>query len=184
MNEGEAGLLQRLLSHDKKAVREFYVSYAPRLFNYIRRRLSDEQDIEEVAQDTLFAFLEGARDFTGKCSLNTYLCSIANHKIVDFYRKRKLKKILFSQLPPGFELLISEAHDPQAIFDNVLLTERITSIFQKLSPHYATILKLKYVEGRSVEEIARILSYSFKSVESILFRARRAFVKLYAEGER
>src|SRR3989344_5578100 len=171
-------LLHRLLHRDKGAVREFYQKYSMRLINFIRKRIASEQDTEEIAQDTLFAFLEGARDFTGRCSLNTYLCSIAYNKIVDFYRKKRLKKILFSQMPEGLELLISEVTDPQKIFDNTLLAHKISTIFSKLMPHYAHMLKLKYVEGRSVEEIARLLSCSFKSAESVLFRARKEFVKL------
>lgn len=176
-------LLEKILSHDKSAVREFYLTYSPRLLNFIRRRINDEKDVEEIAQDTLFAFLEAARDFTGRCSLNTYLCSIANNKIVDFYRKRRLKRILFSQLPEGLTPLISELADPEKLLDNTLLAQKITSIFERLNPHYAVILKLKYIEGRSVDEIAKILSVSFKSAESVLFRARRAFVKLYVSRE-
>jgi len=175
----ERKLITRLLARNKMALSEFYRLYSARLLNFIRKRVGDEKDVEEIAQDTLFAFLEGARDFTGRCSLNTYLCSIAYNKIVDFYRKKRLKKILFSQMPEGLELLISEVTDPQKIFDNTLLAHKISTIFSKLMPHYAHMLKLKYVEGRSVEEIARLLSCSFKSAESVLFRARKEFVKLY-----
>lgn len=182
MKKEEQRLIERLLNHDRKAVREFYLHYAPRLLNYIRKRIGNEQDVEEITQDTLFAFLEGMRDFTGKCSLNTYLCSIANNKTIDFYRKRKLKKILFSQLPEGLELLISELGDPQKDFENTLLAQKIAGVFARLSPHYAHMLKMKYVEGRSVEEIAGLLSCSFKSAESVLFRARRSFVKLFTKG--
>ncbi len=178
----EKRLLQRLMSKDRSAVYEFYHRYSPRLLNFIRKRVGNEADVEEIAQDTLFAFLEGVRDFTGRCSLNTYLCSIAYNKIVDFYRKKRLKKIVFSQFPEGLELLISEVSDPQKILDNTLLAHKITMILADLAPHYGQILKLKYIEGRSVEEIARLLSCSFKSAESVLFRARRAFVKLYSEG--
>ena len=177
-------LLTQLFSGNRRAVRTFYLTYSPRLLNFIRRRIQNEQDVEEIAQDTLFAFLEGIRDFTGKCSLNTYLCSIANNKVIDFYRKRKLKKILFSQLPPGIEPFMSELADPQKIFDNSLLAQKIKYIFTKLTPLYAKLLKLKYVEGRSVAEMARILKISFKSAESTLFRARKAFVELYVVGDK
>ena len=88
----ERKLITRLLARNKMALSEFYRLYSARLLNFIRKRVGDEKDVEEIAQDTLFAFLEGARDFTGRCSLNTYLCSIAYNKIVDFYRKKRLKE--------------------------------------------------------------------------------------------
>lgn len=181
MNETERLLLKRLLSHDPSAVREFYDLYAPLLLKFISRKVGDEQDTEEIAQDTLFAFLERARDFTGSCKLSTYICSIAHNKIVDFYRKRKLKKIVFSQLPEGFEMLISQHTSPEDAVINQFVKQKIKEVLGQLSPHYSHILTLKYIEGRSVEEIALKLSISFKSAESILFRARRAFVKLYSQ---
>ncbi len=175
-------LIQRLLLRDRQAAREFYERFAPRLFRFIRRKVGSDQDVEEIAQDTLFAFLEGIRDFTGRSSLNTYLCSIAGNKIVDFYRKKKLVRIVFSQLPEGLEPLISDLADPQKILDNSLLRQKIVSVLSQLSPRYRKIIHLKYIEGRSVIEIAHLLSLSFKSAESILFRARRSFVKLYTSG--
>lgn len=175
----EDRLIQRLLGGDKSAVREFYVTYSPRLLRFIRRKIGNEQDVEEIAQDTLFAFLEGIRDFTQRCSLNTYLCSIAAHKIVDFYRKRKVQKVLFSQLPQGLERLISDLVDPEVQFDQFMLTQKIQSVLTKLTPRYRHLLSLKYVEGRSVVEIAGVLTMSFKSTESALFRARKEFIKLY-----
>ena len=175
-------LIQRLLLRDRQAAREFYERFAPRLFRFIRRKVGSDQDVEEIAQDTLFAFLEGIRDFTGRSSLNTYLCSIAGNKIVDFYRKKKLVRIVFSQLPEGLEPLISDLADPQKILDNSLLRQKIVSVLSQLSPRYRKIIHLKYIEGRSVIEIAHLLSLSFKSAESILFRGRRSFVKLYTSG--
>lgn len=180
----DARLIARLLLRDRRAVQEFYERFAPRLFRFIRRKIASEQDVEEIAQDTLFAFLEGIRDFTGRSSLNTYLCSIAGNKIVDFYRKKRLARIVFSQLPEGLEPFISELADPQKILDNSLLRQKIVSVLSLLSPRYRKIIHLKYIEGRSVVEIAQILSLSFKSAESILFRARKAFVKIYVTGDK
>lgn len=180
--QDEQKLLQNLLSGHKKAAREVYLRFMPRLLNFIRWRVDNEKDVEEIAQDTMFAFLESARDFTGKSRINTYICAIANNKVVDYYRKKRLKKILFSQMPKGFENLLSELGKTEGDFDNQLLGEKINLVFQKLSPLYAKILKLKYIEGRSVIEIAETLSMSFKASESMLFRARKAFVKIYETG--
>ena len=62
-------------------------------------------------------------------------------------------------------------------------TEVFEQTFRKLTPTYQVILKLKYVYGYSVEEIAEKLSITFKSAESQLFRARKAFASYYAYGE-
>lgn len=175
----ERGLIERILKKDKAAVRRFYVDFSPKLLRFINSKVENRADTEEICQDVLYAFLEGARDFSGRSSLLTYLCAIARYKIIDFYRRRKLKKILFSQLPQEIEVLASNLTDPQKLLDNAFLAQKIRSILVKVSPLYRQMIKLKYIEGRSVAEIARILKISFKSAESVLFRARKAFVKLY-----
>ena len=179
METQEQKLLASLFSGNKFAAREVYNRFMPRLLNFIRLKIDNEHDVEEIAQDTMFAFLEGARDFEGKSRLNTYICAIARHKIADFYRKKRIKKIVFSQLPEGWENLFSELASPDVIFEDTMLVAKITQVFEKLTPIYRKLLHLKYVEGRGVAEIAQILTVSFKSTESMLFRARRAFVKIY-----
>ncbi len=178
----ESQLINEIVARKETALRQFYETYCPKLERFIRRFINSVQDVEEITQDVLFAFLENARDFTGKSSINTYLCSIAHNKIVDRYRRKKLKRILFSEIPENAIPQSSNFHDPEFIFHNKLLSQKISWIFRKLRPMYATIIKLKYIEGRSVTEIAGILTVSFKSAESFLFRARKAFVKLYVEG--
>ena len=181
MQSEDQKLVKELLSRNEAALNRFYHTYAPQLLGFIRAKVGIEADVEEIAQDTLFALLEGLRDFTFQSSLKTYLFSIAHHKIVDFYRKKKLKKIVFSQIASGLELIRAEGVEPEELFTRQMITEKITTILKQLAPRYGQILVLKYVEGRNVVEIAGRMSLSFKSAESLLFRARKAFVKLYEE---
>jgi len=171
-------LAHRILAQDERALREFYCRYKGVLLVFIRRKVEKESDCEEILQDTLFAFIEALRDFHGKSSIKTFLFAICNHKIIDFYRRRKLRHIVFSQLPQ-LENLISPLLSPEEVLDETLMKEKISRVFAEILPRYREILVYKYIEGKSVEDIARILRLSFKSAESRLFRARKAFVQLY-----
>lgn len=181
MIDNDRELVTKLLSRDEAALNHFYHTYAPQLLGFIRTKIGSEADVEEIAQDTLFALLEGLRDFTFQSSLKTYLFSIAHHKIVDFYRKRKLKKIVFSQIASGLELIRAEGVEPEELFTKHMIEEKIATVLSRLTSKQAKVLLLKYVEGRGVVEIAQKMSLTFKSAESLLFRARKAFVKLYEE---
>ncbi len=175
----EQKIVERILAGDEKALRFFYRHFAPPLFSYVKEKIAVEEDVEEIVQDVFLSAVEGFRDFAFRCRLFTYLCSIANHKIVDFYRKKKLKSVLFSHLS-DFEPLVSTLLGPEEKLDEEFLREKIRQTFEKLSPRYRQILRLKYIEGFSVSEIASKLSLSFKSAESLLFRARKSFVAAYA----
>lgn len=172
----DTNLIPKILARDRRALLFFYRRYAPKLTRYIAGKVGNPEDAQEVLQDTLFAFLEAIRDFQGKSNIQTFLFSICQHKVVDFYRKKKLKHAVFSQMPQ-LEALISPMVSPEEELDAVLVKEKIHAVLSGLLPQYRKILLLKYFEGLSVAEIAGHLAMTFKSAESKLFRARKAFVE-------
>jgi RNA polymerase sigma-70 factor (ECF subfamily) len=175
----EISLIAKILARDRQALYTFYRTYRPRLLRLIRSKVGDKNDCEEILQDTLFAFLEALRDFHGRSSLETFLFSICQYKIVDFYRRKKVKHLVFSRVPQ-LEALISPLFASEDELDAFILKEKIRSVFSRLLPRYRRVLVLKYSENLSVAEIAEKLAVTVKSAESQLFRARKAFVKVYS----
>lgn len=174
----ETTIIAKILARDRRALLVFYRRYAPKLSRFIAAKVANPADAEEILQDTLYAFLEAIRDFQGKSNIQTFLFSICNHKVIDYYRRKKLKHAVFSQLPQ-LEGLISPLISPEEELDAVLIKEKIHAVLGRLLPRHRQILLLKYFDGLSVAEIAKHLTMTFKSVESQLFRARKAFVALF-----
>ena len=134
---------------------------------------------EELTQDSFLDFIEGLRNFRGESSLKTYLFSIARFKVIDHIKKKKIKKILFSALPKSVvENLASVFIDDQ--IEQKELAQRIERVISSLPNDYHLILRLKYMDGRRVQEIARRFALTFKATESLLYRARQAFIKTYS----
>lgn len=174
----DATLIHRLFAHDRRVLTAFYREYAPKLRRFIHTKVLNSADAEEILQDTLYAFLEGLRDFEKSCSIKTYLFSICQHKVIDYYRRKKIKHVVFSQMPQ-LESLISPLLGPEDKLDETLVKEKIQTVMSRLAPVYRQVLVLKYFEHVSVEDIADRLSITFKSAESRLFRARKNFVELF-----
>lgn len=168
-----------ILSGQGKSLRQFLNHYKRPLTTFIGKRVNDQHDLEEILQDVFLGALEGMRDFAFRSSLFTYLCSIANHKVIDYYRKKKIKNIVFSKMT-DVEPLLSTLFGPEDSLNEEILRQKIAETFKRIAPVYGKILKLKYVYGYTVDEIAQKLSISFKSAESTLFRARKAFVAAYS----
>lgn len=176
--EDDHKLIEQILARDRKALAYFYRKYAPKLVMLIRTKIANSADGEEILQDTLFGFLEAIRDFQGNSSMKTFLFSICHHKIIDYYRRKKLKQLVFSQMP-NLEALVSPILNPEEELDTALLKEKIHRVLNTLLPHYRTLLISKYVDNMSVEEVAKKFMLSFRSAESQLFRARKAFVEAF-----
>ncbi len=174
----DSTLITQILNRNRRALHIFYHTYSPKLARRIHTKIANPKDAEEVLQDTLFAFLEAIRDYTGKSSIETFLFGICNHKIIDYYRRKKILHTVFSTTP-HLEALISPILNPEEILDATILKEKTCTVLGHLIPQYRQVLKLRYFEDLSVVEIARRLAASLKSVESQLFRARRAFVEAF-----
>lgn len=171
-------LIKGLLQGKEKYLRIFYKQYFLRLKNFITQRVSDPQDAEEILQDVLLDGLDALRDFSGSSTLYTYLCAIAKYKTIDYYRKKKLRRIVFSKIP-AVEKLFTLATTPEDKLDEKITQEKVQEILRQLRPKYRKALQLKYLSGFSVKQIAEKMGISFKSAESILFRARREFALVY-----
>jgi RNA polymerase sigma-70 factor (ECF subfamily) len=182
MSLAEIELLQNLLQRNEASFRLFYEQTREPLLKYLQKYL-DQDDAEEVLQDTYVAFVEGLRSFRNQSTLKTFLYSIGKRKAIDKLRRQKVKKILFSYLPDNVVDSIAKVFLKDEV-DKKFLAYRIEKIFAKLPHDYAVILRLKYKEGYSVVEIAQQKNMSFKTAESMLYRARKAFIKAYNTHER
>jgi RNA polymerase sigma-70 factor (ECF subfamily) len=174
----DAELIQRMLAHDKRAASLFYQTYAPKLLSFVRVKITDPHEAEDTVQDVLFAFLEAIRDFHGNCRISTYLFSICRHKVIDYYRKKKIKQIVFSHAPE-IEDVLSPLLGPEETLDAVLLKEKLNRTLHKLLPQYTYILRARYMLNMPVADIAKKLATTIKSAEMTLFRARKAFIQAY-----
>lgn len=153
--------------------------YLPRLSGFIARFTENKEERETILQETLVSALESWPTFSKKSSFYTWLCGIAKHEIADFYRKKKLKTLLFSRLP-WLEELASEALGPEQIFLRKEFEAEVKATLNNLTAGYREILRLKYYQGLEVSEIAQKLNETVSAIESRLFRARRAFAKAFA----
>ncbi len=176
MNDSE--LIKKILARDRNALSVFYRTYTPSLRRFIKNKINNPDDVEEVLQDALYGFLEAIRDFIGASKLKTFLYAIASHKVIDWYRRKKIRHVVFSAVPQ-LESFVTTLLGPEEELDASLLREKIYKALGRLLPMYKSVLVLKYADDFSVADIAKKLTISFKSAESQLFRARKAFVEAF-----
>ncbi len=182
LSVSDKNILDRLIHRDESVLTEFYSKHKNALLSFITKTINDEGEAEEIMQDVFLNFIEGLRDFREQSSLKTYLYSIAKHKIIDKLRRKKIRKIFFSHIPSFIvDSFATVLLDDQLDHDYVV--QKIDKVLNHLPHDYARILRLKYVDGRSVKFIASEIQLPFKTTESMLFRARKAFVVAYKNYE-
>jgi RNA polymerase sigma-70 factor, ECF subfamily len=175
-------LVERIIAGDSQSVIELYKIYSPRILSYLVKRLPTEEDAQEILNDVFLDAIDTISMLRTSKNLQAWLYKIAHHKTVDYYRKRKIKSILLSQIP-YLEIVDSEVHQPEFQFEKDKVRDKIESAFKSLPDLYRKILKLHYEDKISVKEIAVMLKLSFKATESLLFRARQSFKLAYESSQ-
>lgn len=161
----------------------FYKKYYLSVRGFVAKKVDDEGVVEEIVSDVMLAAINSWPTFDGRCSEFSWLCSIAKHKVIDYYRKKKIKTILFS-VSPMFEEIADKALTPERdVLKNELKNE-IKKTFSEIKTGYKKILRLKYIEGFKVKEIAQKTKLSTKAVESRLIRAKKQFREAWVYDEK
>jgi len=175
----EDELVERIRLGDGTAMEEFYNIYRDRLYSLVFAQVGRDQAVaEDLVQEIFLAALGSLDKFRGDSQLYTWLCSIAYHKVGDFYR-RQARETKLGELP-----LYTDATEPEQIKDTA---PTILSVMESEETHHAVlqalvdlpqdyrqVLELKYIEEVPVLEISQVMGRSPKSVEGLLSRARKA----------
>src|SRR5213593_2757247 len=86
-SEGDRLLIQQIRQGDPRAWEGLIARYEGRLLAFVDRRLHDRAASEDVVQETFVGFLNSLPNFDDRRELQTYLFTIASHKLTDHLRR-------------------------------------------------------------------------------------------------
>lgn len=163
-----------------------YKAHVDEIYQYIFLRTGFDVSLaEDLTQEIFLEVYKSINGFRGLCSERTWVFKIAKSKLFDFYRKQYSQP---SDTIPIDDNLIEQISDYSQDLEEYLQTtyesQRVRECLRQLPQQYKIVLLLKYIEEKRVKEIAQILDRSPKSVESMLQRARGAFINLYRKEEK
>jgi RNA polymerase sigma factor (sigma-70 family) len=168
----ETELLNRLRAGQPLAVQQWFKTYQSGILSWVKTKVSNDKDAEELTQEIFLNCLKHLPLFRGESKIMTWMQGIGRHEIADYYRKRYAKKAIsylpLSELVVGTK--IDDAHET---------SEKVKHVFGQLSQESQELLLLKYIDNKKVKDIAAEIGRSVKAVESDLFRAREEFKRLY-----
>ena len=159
--------------------------HAPRLRNFVRGRVADAADAEDILQDVLFELVESYRLPHPVENVGAWLFRVARNRIIDLFRKRRPEVPVGqvgldpdrSDLPTIEEMLPSTGAGPEAEFARAVLLEELDAALNELPPEQREAFVAHEIEGRSFKEIA---ARTGVSVNTLLSRKRYAVLHLRA----
>jgi RNA polymerase sigma-70 factor (ECF subfamily) len=159
--------------------------YEDIIFSLAYRILQDKEKAYDVLQETALSAFKNLKKFKGKSAFSTWLYKIALNYALMHKRKQKSLEKKMSFIPTENESKIYESINTeelsniQTVDDNPIKTleeQELINILNdslnKLPEKYRTVFILKELEGKSIEEVAKILNLSPAAIKTRLHRSR------------
>src|SRR5262245_27151807 len=151
-----------------------------RLLNFIRRRVPDPRDAEDILQDVFQALVQANRLLMPIDHVNGWLFRVARNRITDLFRKRA--STTFSEPGPANEddpawedLLPSPDAGPEALYARQVLLDALAVALDELPEEQRAVFVAHEFEGRSFKAIAEETGVS---VNTLLSRKHYAVLRL------
>jgi RNA polymerase sigma factor (sigma-70 family) len=156
-----------------------------RLVNFIRRRIRDPDDAEDILQDVFHEFVQAYRLPAPIEQASAWLFRAARNRIIDRFRKKKeqpLTDLSESEDDAGDEYrldLALPAQDagPEALYARALLLKALQDALDELPPNQREVFIAHELEGRSFKDMA---AESGVTLNTLLARKRYAVLHLRA----
>jgi RNA polymerase sigma factor (sigma-70 family) len=167
-----------LTGDQDQRISELVARERSRLLNFIRRRVPDPDDAEDVLQDVFYRLVEANRLLMPIDHVTSWLFRVARNRIIDLFRKRKAVAVDLAQVSEEDEermtleeLLPSPDAGPEAVYAQNVLVDTIEAALDELPPEQRAVFVGHELDGRSFKEMARETGVS---VNTLLSRKRYA----------
>jgi len=145
-----------------------YDRYLPKVYKKVWFKIPAEY-VEDVTHEIFVRVIRSLATFRGESQFSTWLWTLSQRQIVDFYRSKQWKIAKFEleqETLDDFENYFSCPDSPD-IDTNIVLRQAL----QKLPEHYQEILLLRFAEGYKFREIAKLTGKRLEATKSLYRRA-------------
>jgi RNA polymerase sigma factor (sigma-70 family) len=178
----EGMALERMVREQDQRISDVVKREQSRLRNFIRRRVPDPLDAEDILQDVFYRLVEANRLLMPIEHVTGWLFRVARNRITDLFRKKEPEN--FGEIEPAdddnellqFEdLLPSPDAGPEALYARGVLLDELERALDELPREQRRVFIAHEFEGRSFKELS---AETGESVNTLLSRKRYAVLHL------
>lgn len=150
---------------DKKNVEELVKEYQPQLKSFIRKRVSNKEDAEDILQDVFYQLVKAVEDTLNPIEqAAAWLYRVARNTIINKGKKMQEEELPVSQydeegnvLEEFSEILFNDDNPtPETEYLRSLVWIELETTLSELPPEQREVFELTEIEGFSVKEVAEI----------------------------
>jgi RNA polymerase sigma-70 factor (ECF subfamily) len=167
-------LVARAIERDRDAFGALYDLYFERIYRYVRLKLGDAVEAEDVTATVFLNAWRSIEQFApqGENSFLAWLFRLAHNALVDRYRRRR--DVTPLQDVEDYHLPTDASFDPERVLDWRLTVAELSRALETLTEEQREVVVLRFVEGLSAREVGQIMGKQEGTVRGMQFRAIEA----------
>jgi RNA polymerase sigma-70 factor, ECF subfamily len=171
--DSDENLAKRAQQGEKEAFLALYDRYLSKVYNRVKSRVPF-QYAEDVTQEAFIALLRSLHTFKQRSRFSTWLYTIVNRQIADFYRQRYRE---LENKSVSLDLVENFVSDPGSHAQHSDERVVIQKAMYRLPEHYQEVILLRFADGLTFAEIAQHNGKSLEATKSLYRRAIQALRK-------
>jgi len=159
-------LVERSRRGEREAFDLLVERHAPGLYRLAAMMIGNTTDAQDIVQETLMGAFRGLSRFRGEASVRTWFTQIMVRQVAQHRRRETIRRT-----KP-----LHDEHEANRDGGEAESNARmdVAALLARLDPEHRDVIVLREIDGLSYDEIANVLNLPRGTVESRLFRARRA----------
>ncbi len=159
-------LMERAQDGDKQAFQALFQDIGPLVTGFVRRRVRDQTEVEDVCQEALIAVYRSRQTYQPARPFEPWLFAIVRNVTAEYLKRQSQKSGWQEPMDAVPEIMVE---------DDASLALEMREAFARLSPNQVEALRLTKIHGLSVEEASQRAG---TSVGSMKVRVHRAYESL------
>ena len=180
---------QALYEGDQRAYAKLMDNYRESLFYLMLKMTKDVDDAEDMVMEAFSKAFKNLHQYTPTYAFSTWLFKIAANNCIDFMRKKKKYTLSLDSSninESDFEDLLwgmpNNCPDPEQVLMKKQSNQLLREIVDQLKPRYKRLVRMRYFQEMSYEEISSELHMPLGTVKAQLFRARALLAGILSQG--
>jgi RNA polymerase sigma factor (sigma-70 family) len=162
-----------MTAEQERKINEQIARERPRLEHFIRSRVPDPADAEDILQEAFYELFEAVRLLKPIEQVGAWLFQVARNRIIDLFRRKKTQDL--DRRGALEDLLPSPDAGPEAAFARGVLVEQLEAALAELPEEQRAVFLAHEIDGRSFKEISAATGVG---VNTLLSRKHAAVLHL------
>jgi RNA polymerase sigma factor (sigma-70 family) len=181
-----------MVAHGDRRIDEIVAREQGRLRSFIRRRVADPSDVEDVLQDVFYELVAADRLMKPIDLVGAWLFRVARNRIVDLFRKKRPDPLpgggtaAQDEEPLSLEEMLPSPHaGPEALYARRVLLDEIDAALDELPDEQRDVFVAHELQGRSFKQLSAETGLGVSTLLSrkhyAVVHLRRRLQKIYDE---